>query len=123
MTRAAIKHGEELLRVALLAGDVVVLDRLLHDSLLFTTSAGTLVRKEEDLENHRTGRQKLERLATRDLVVELHGGDLGVVTLLADLEGTFDGRAFGGHFRYLRTWRRDDDGVWRVIAGAVTTTT
>jgi ketosteroid isomerase-like protein len=123
MTRAAIKHSEEQLRVAMLASDVAVLDRLIHDSLLFSGPLGALVRKEEDLENHRSGRQTLTKLAPRDLVVELFGDDLGIVTVLADLEGTLDGQPFGGTFRYLRTWRREEDGAWRVIAGAVTALT
>jgi ketosteroid isomerase-like protein len=123
MTRAALKHSEEHLRRAMLASDVDSLDRLLDDALLFASPTGALVRKHEDLENHRTARQKLTKLEPRDLVVELFGGDLGIVTVLTDLEGTFDGRPFGGTFRYIRTWHRGEDGAWRVIAGAATAVT
>ncbi len=107
----------------MLAGDVPTLDRLIDDALLFVGPTGALFRKEEDLENHRSGRQRLTKLAQRDLAVELFGDDIAVVTLLADLEGTFDARPFGGTFRYIRTWQRQTDGAWRIIGGAVTAVT
>src|SRR4051812_35744522 len=105
MTRAAIKHNEEQLRIAMLSSDIAALDRLIDDALLFSSPTGSLVRKHEDLENHRAGRQKLTKLESRELVVELFGDDLGVVMTLADVEGTFEGHPFDGTFRYLRTWR------------------
>jgi ketosteroid isomerase-like protein len=123
MTRAAIKHNEEQLRLAMLASDVPVLDRLIHDALLFSTPTGAIARKEEDLENHRTGRQKLTKLVQRDLVVELVSDDLGIVTVVAELEGTFDGAPFGGTVRYIRTWHRPHEGEWQIVAGAVTAVT
>jgi len=119
MTRAAIKHHEEQLRAAMLSSDLEALDRLLDDALVFSGPTGTLVRKEEDLENHRSGRQKLTRLVARELVVELFD-DVAVVSALADLAGTFDGAPFDGTYRYMRTWRRYPEGAWRIIGGAVT---
>ena len=119
MTRAAIKHGEEQLRQAVLAGDVVILERLLDDALVFVDPSGAILGKEEDLENHRSGRQDFTRLVTRDLVVHLHEHDVAVTTLVADVEGTLDGAPFSGTFRYLRTWQRVHDGAWRIIAGSV----
>ncbi len=119
MTRAAIKHGEEQLRLAMLASDVEVLDLLIDDALLFCDPSGELVRKDDDLENHRSGRQKLTNLVTRDLQIELFGDDVGVVSGIAELAGTFDGAAIGGTFRVLRTWRREHDGQWRIVAGAI----
>ncbi len=120
MTRAAIKHGEEQLRLAMLASDVETLETLIHEALLFQTPEGVLVRKEDDLENHRNGRQKLSKLVTSELVVELFGADLAVTTLLVDLEGAFDGHAFAGRFRAIRTWRREHERAWQIIAGAIT---
>jgi ketosteroid isomerase-like protein len=118
MTRAAIKHSEEQLRRAMLASDVDALERLIHDDLLFLGPTGALARKDEDLENHRSGRQRMTRLDPHDVVIELFGDDVGVVTVVAELEGTFDGTPFAGTFRYLRTWRCEH-GRWQIIAGAV----
>ncbi len=118
MTRAAIKHGEQRLRGAMLASDVEELDGLLDDALVFSTPDGKLLRKEDDLEVHRSGAQKLTRLDPRELVIELHGADIGIASALVDLAGIVDGEPASGTYRYVRTWRRDEDGAWRVIAGA-----
>ncbi|HVJ88510.1 MAG TPA: nuclear transport factor 2 family protein [Labilithrix sp.] len=118
MTRAAIKHSEEQLRQAMLASDVDALDRLIHDELLFLGPTGALARKAEDLENYRSARQRMTKLDARDLVIELFGDDVGVVTVLVELEGSFDGAPFSGTYRYIRTWRREA-GRWQIIAGAV----
>lgn len=118
MTRAAIKHEEEQLRGAMLAGDVEVLERLLHEDLLFLGPTGALVGKADDLDAYRSGRQRITRVAPRELVVQLHGPDVGVVTVIAELEGSVDEVVFAGTYRYLRTWRREDS-RWQVVAGAV----
>jgi ketosteroid isomerase-like protein len=118
MTRAAIKHEEEQLRGAMLAGDVGALERLFHDELLLVGPTGALARKDEELEAYRSGRQRLVRIATRELVVELHGPDVGVVSVIAELEGSHDGIPFTGAHRYLRTWRRES-GLWQVVACSV----
>lgn len=119
MTRAAIKHAEEQLRLAMLASNVERLDDLVDNALVFSSPTGVLVRKDEDIDNHRSGAQTLTKLEPRELVVELFGEDVGVATCIAELEGTFHSAAFAGTFRYVRTWHRSG-GAWRVIAGAVT---
>jgi len=123
MTRSAIKHAEEELRTAMLAGDVDALDRLLDDALLFVAPNGDVAHKHDDLDNYRTRSQIITRHAPSDFMIELHGDDLGVVTVKVDLGGTFRGQPFEGIFRYTRTWRRSAGGAWRVIAGAVVAST
>lgn len=102
----------------MLAGDVDALDRLIHDALLFIGPTGALARKAEDLENYRSGRQSMKKIEPRELSIELFGDDVGVVTVLTDLEVIVDGTTFSGTFRYVRTWRREDE-RWQIIAGAV----
>jgi hypothetical protein len=104
----------------MLKSDVDELDALIDPSLLFIGPTGALATKEDDLANHRSGAQKIAKIAPRDLVIELHGSDIAAVTSLVDLEVVFNGKTFAGPFRYLRTWRRNEDGAWRIIAGAVT---
>ncbi len=120
MTRAAIKHGEEQLRRATLAGDAVGLAVLLDDAFVFSSPTGALVDKEHELALHQSGRQRLTRFESRDLGITLFGDGLAVVTVVVEVEGTLEGTAFVGTFRHLRTWRREHEGYWRVIAGAAT---
>ena len=109
---------EEALRRAMLASDVDALDRLIHHRLLFVGPDGGLYHKEDDLERHRSGFQKITRIEFGERVVEAHD-DVIVVAVLAELTGTIDGIAFTGTFRYGRTWMRTDEG-FRIIAGSVT---
>lgn len=121
MTRAAIKHGEERLRAALLAGDVAELDELLDEGLVSIAPDGTLSRKGDELDLHRARTQPLTKLSPRELVIELHGHDVAIASVLVELEGARDGQPFTATHRQVRTWRRDDAGAWRVIAAAAVT--
>lgn len=57
---------EEQLRVAMLAGDVRVLDALLADDLVFTDQTGARLTKADDLAAHRLGRLKITRINVSD---------------------------------------------------------
>lgn len=118
MTRAAIKHCEEQLRVAMLAGDVSALDRLLHEELLFVQCDGAVARKDDVIDDLRRERQTLETLAVSGLVCELSGDDIAVTTVVTEARGVRDGARYDASHRYVRTWKREHGGVWRVIAGA-----
>ena len=110
-----ILAAEAALRIAMLAGDVAALDRLLDDALVFAALGGTVVGKEADLDAHRSGRLRLARLDPDDRhVVRLAGA--AVVSVRMTVEATVDGAAAGGVFRYTRVWAERPDG-WRVVAG------
>lgn len=97
----------------MLAGDVAALDALLDEELLFLGPAGVVVGKNEDLDNYRSGRQRMVKIEVRERTVKTFGA-VAVATTLADLEVVFDGTPLAGRFRYLRTWCGG-----RVIGGAV----
>ena len=60
----------------------------------------------------------MTKIEPRSLAIELFGDDIGVATVLTELEGVFDDTPFSGTYRYIRTWRREA-GRWQIIAGAV----
>jgi ketosteroid isomerase-like protein len=114
VTLAEVEAAEEALREAMLAGDVAVLDRLLAEELIYTTHTGHVRDKAWDLDAHRAGLLRLSRLDVSEREIRL-AADAAVVTLRAELAGTWDGNAFVGAFRYSRVWRREDGGL-KVLA-------
>ena len=106
---------EAALRQAQLGGDVEALDRLLDDSLVFTTLEGTVVGKADDLSIHRSGRLKISRMDPSDRhIVRL--GSTVVVSVRMEAEASFDGVPARNALRYTRVWHDLPDG-WRVVAG------
>ena len=114
---STVRQLEEALRDAMLASDVVALDSLLADGLIFIGPAGDVFGKDDDLDLHRSGRQKLTKAEWRSVEVVTHGQS-AVALVTADLAGTFDGAEFSGHFRYCRFWAKTEAG-WRVVGGSV----
>lgn len=114
--RAEIFEAEENLREAMLTSDAERLADLLAGRLIFTTHAGELIGKEQDLVTHRSGALRLSRIELSDRrMMEVAG--VVIVSALADLAGTHDGADFAGRFRYTRVWSRDRIGRWQVIVG------
>lgn len=105
---------EAQLREAMLAGDVLALDVLLADDLVFTDQTGMRLTKADDMAAHRLGRLKISQIDISDQHVR-PSGTCAIVTLVANVGGSFDGHSFSGRFAYTRVWERQD-GKWRVAA-------
>jgi ketosteroid isomerase-like protein len=112
-----IETLEEKLRQAMLHSDVLALDELIADDLIFTMHTGLMLTKQDDLEGHRSGSEKLTKVDTDDLKVR-HYGDCAVVTVKADLAGSFNGQGFSGIYRYTRVWVKRQN-RWQIVAGHV----
>src|SRR5437588_639996 len=105
---------ETRLREAMVAGDLQALDALLADDLVFTDHTGAKLTKADDLAIHRLGRLKITQINISDQHVR-PSGSCAIVTLIAEVSGSFDGQGFSGKFAYTRVWERID-GTWRVAA-------
>ena len=105
---------EAQLREAMLAGDLKMLDALLADDLVFTNQAGQRLSKADDLAAHQSGLLKIERIDISDQRMR-PSGTCAIVTLVADVAGTYDGQSFSGRFAYTRVWEAAD-GHWKVAA-------
>jgi ketosteroid isomerase-like protein len=108
---------EAALRRAQMASDVAELDRLVDEELVFTGPDGGLYSKADDLDAHRNGLVRINRLEASDERIQRFG-DIAVVSVRMDMSGTFRGEAFSGPFRYTRIWYARPDG-WRIVAGHV----
>src|SRR5690606_14116796 len=108
---------EARMRDAQLAADVVALDELIADELLFAGPTGELSTKAEDLEAHRSGAVRFLRHEPEELRVRRIGGDVAVAALRTRLLVEVGGRAVAGTYRYTRVWARESPHPWRVVAG------
>lgn len=109
--------AEAALRRAQLTGDLAALDRLVDDELVFTGPDGNIYGKADDLEAHRQGWVRITRLEPSEERVQPFG-DVAVISVRMEMEGSFKGARFAGSFRYTRVWCRRADG-WRIVAGHV----
>jgi ketosteroid isomerase-like protein len=111
----SLRAAERRLQAAQLASDVGALTELLDDAVLFTGPDGNLYSKEDDLGAHRSGQQVLSRVDESELRV-LVTGSTGVTWFLGTLEGSVGGESFAAQMRYTRTWVRDAETGWRIVA-------
>lgn len=111
-----LREAERRLQSAQLAADADALDALLDDRLIFTLGMdGKTYTKQDDLALQRSGAQKLTTLEEEELRI-LETGTTGVTWFLGTLKGTIHGEPFAARMRYTRTWTRNDQGDWVVIA-------
>ena len=110
---------EARLRSAQLSADVVALDALISDDLLFTGPNGQLGTKAEDLAAHGSGAVRFRAHVPEELRVRPVGPDAALCALRARLEVEVGGQSVAGTYRYTRVWARESDGAWRVVGGHV----
>lgn len=113
-----IREHEEMLRQAMLAGDVDALNRLIADDLVFVTHFGAIMGKNDDLEAHRRKLFSLSRLDFTEQAIR-KVGDAMVTVTMAELEGVWD-EPFTDALVYMRVWRDAGAGKWQVAAGQAT---
>lgn len=116
MKKEVIIDAENALLTAIKSTDILSLERLLHDDLLFNLPNGETITKELDLNAYRSGKMKIDLLETSNQVINVIG-DSAVVCITVLLKGTYDNHPLDGTFRYVRVWKRFDDNL-KVIAGS-----
>src|SRR6266702_2456965 len=72
MNESVIAELEGRLQQAMLASDVDVLDALLADELTFVDATGKVWSKVDDLNAHRYGVQRIERLEIKEQTVRVY---------------------------------------------------
>jgi ketosteroid isomerase-like protein len=109
---------EVRIRRAQLDADVVALDALISDDLLFTGPDGQVGTKAQDLDAHRSGLVRFRAHEPEEMRVRRVGPDVAIVALRARLAVEVAGTLIRGTHRYTRVWARED-GEWRVVGGHV----
>lgn len=116
MIKDEVIQSEYQLIEGIKTSNTALLDRLLHDELLFIAPNGEIVTKEADLASHRKGDMEVERLEARIEDVRIVE-DNAIVVIVYDTRGRMLGKAIQGQFRYIRVWKKFNDG-WKVIGGS-----
>jgi ketosteroid isomerase-like protein len=106
---------EEQWRQAQLSGDVAAMDKLLSDDYIGITMTGQVTTKVQQLDRMRNHKFVLTKLDLGELQVKLIGS-IAIVTSRAEVEGTNEGAAMKGTFRYTRVYQRLPSGVWKITS-------
>jgi len=110
-----LKREDELLN-AIKSGDVITLDKLLHNDLLFITPGGQTITKQMDLAAYRSGAMVVEELKPTIEQINIIRST-AVVIVVYETKGKMMSIPIKGRFRYIRVWQ-SFNGDWKVIAGS-----
>ena len=114
--RGAIIALEAQWKKAALANDIEAMDRLLSDDYLGITANGQVVTKPQQLDRMRTHDFQITSLSVSDVKIKLISEHAAIVTSLAQVEGTNEGRPLHGEFRYTRVYQRIPNDGWKITS-------
>jgi ketosteroid isomerase-like protein len=106
---------EEQWRQAQLAGDVATMDKLLSDDYIGISMTGQVNTKIQQLDRMRSHKFVLTKLELGEMQVKLIGS-IAIVTSRAQVEGTNEGVAVQGTYRYTRVYQRLPSGGWKITS-------
>ncbi len=116
ITETEIIALEKQLLEAIKTSNVNVLDKLLHNDLLFLAPNAQVITKAIDIASHKAGDMIVEELnATIETMNCIN--DTAVISLVYDTKGQMLGNPINGKFRYIRVWKKMGNEI-KVIAGS-----
>lgn len=114
--RDQIELLETQWKKAILANDTEAMDHLLSEDYLGITATGQVVTKPQQLDRMRTHNVEITSLTVSDVKIKLISEHAAIVTSLAQVEGTNEGRPLHGSFRYTRVYQRVPNDGWRITS-------
>jgi ketosteroid isomerase-like protein len=114
--RDQIEALETQWKKAALANDIDAMDHLLSDDYLGITANGQVVTKPQWLDRMRTHNFSVNTLEISDVKIKLISQHAAIVTSLAQVDGTNDGRPLHGSFRYTRVYQRIPNDGWKITS-------
>jgi ketosteroid isomerase-like protein len=95
--------------------DIAFLDKILASDFFALNPQGKLLDKAGQLENLKRPDRTLKVLNARETHVQFYAnGQVAVLTEHVTVDGTDKGRPFGGEYRFLRVFAKQD-GSWKVV--------
>jgi len=107
---------EKELLIAMKNCDVLKLNELIHDNLLFSIPNGQCVTKAMDLEVYSSGKMKIDEISSSEQEINLIG-DNAVVSVIIEIKGMYFDQVFDGKYRINRVWKLVNNKL-TVIAGS-----
>jgi ketosteroid isomerase-like protein len=114
--RDQIEALETQWKKAALANDIEAMDRLLSEDYLGITANGQVVTKPQQLDRMRTHNFSINTIDVTDVKIKLISQHAAIVTSLAQVDGTNDGRPLRGSFRYTRVYQRIPNDGWKITS-------
>ena len=95
--------------------DIAFLDKILANDFFALNPQGKLLDKAGQLENLKRPDRTLKVLDAREMHVQFYAnGDVAVLTEHVTVDGTDKGKPFGGEYRFLRVFAKQN-GSWKVV--------
>jgi ketosteroid isomerase-like protein len=95
--------------------DMAFLDKILADDFFALNPQGRLLNKTQQLENLKRPDRVLKVLNPRETQVHFYGdGKVAILTEHVTVDGTDKGVHFGGEYRFLRVFAKQN-GEWKVV--------
>ena len=113
-----IQERERAWATATTGGDVVTLDKLFTNELIYAHSTGIIENKKEYLDRIRTAQQRYDRINQEKITVVPYG-DAAVSHSILRMTGLSNGKPFDDHVMLLHLWVRQN-GAWRIAAHQTT---
>jgi ketosteroid isomerase-like protein len=114
--RDQIEALETQWKKAVLANDTETMDHLLSEDYLGITSNGQVVTKPQQLDRMRSRNFAINLLEITDVKIKLISQHAAIVTSLAQVDGTNEGRPLHGSFRYTRVYQRVPNDGWKITS-------
>jgi ketosteroid isomerase-like protein len=95
--------------------DLPFLEKILADDFFALNPQGKLLNKAQQLENLKRPERTLKVLNPRETHVQFYGnGDVAILTEHVTVDGHDKGQPFGGEYRFLRVFAKQN-GSWKVV--------
>jgi ketosteroid isomerase-like protein len=95
--------------------DIAFLERILAEDFFALNPQGKLLNKTQQLENLKRPDRTLKVLNARETHVQFYaGGQVAILTEHVTVDGQDKGRPFGGEYRFLRVFAKQE-GKWKVV--------
>ncbi|MFV0537109.1 MAG: nuclear transport factor 2 family protein [Dysgonomonas sp.] len=115
MKQEIIECEEKLLQ-GLRTSNFEIVEDLIHDKVIYNHASGKVLTKQMDVDDFKSSNPKIEKLECIEREIEVFG-DTAILTTELYLKGVFGDHPVEGKTRFLRTWKKFENG-WKIVAAA-----